>query len=249
MHRFSSVSLLVTALILVVSAQAQGRSEDRAEILEGTLRVHPKFHYRYYIDGFGDGQQCALFQVDDRLQHIKPGSLIRVRGNLASKFFGRDPKDKFPALASTWIIYMNVEHVEVIRDPLLKSAGPSPPNGARRFAVDHVIWLRVEKVTPVEGPPDGLLKLDVSRHYGKISKTASDRAKKYELQRFSILFPALPGASVKIGDLILYDFGKYTSFSDSGTSDRDRKPSPSTGPPTGQLRETGQAAAEPLKPN
>lgn len=81
--------------------------------------MHPKFYYRYYLDGFGDGQKCALFGADKRLQQIKPGSLIRVRGDLASKLFGHDPEDKSPrALLATWVIYMDVDQVEVLRGPV-----------------------------------------------------------------------------------------------------------------------------------
>jgi hypothetical protein len=129
MNRFS---LLVTVLcatpILVGVADAHKASGGAKDTLEGVLRVHPKFHYRYYVDGFGDGQECALFSADDRLQQIKPGSLIRVRGDLASKFFGH--KDKASALISTWIIYMDVDQVEVLRGPVIRAPSDTfaPPS-------------------------------------------------------------------------------------------------------------------------
>ncbi len=115
MKRFSFLAtvLCVTAILAGV-AGAQKASDKRADVLVGVLRVHSKFHYRYFIDGFGDGQQCALFQADGRLKQIKPGSLIRVQGDLASKFFG-DPKDRRAALVSTWIIYLDVDEVEILR--------------------------------------------------------------------------------------------------------------------------------------
>ena len=130
------VTVLLAAPILIGVAGAQKVSKKRVDILEGVLRVHSKFHYRYYIDGFGDGQQCALFQADKRLKQIKPGSVIRVRGDLASNLFGGDPKDKRSALIRTWIIYMDVDQVEVLRGPA--SSGPfiNPPplspNSAKR---------------------------------------------------------------------------------------------------------------------
>jgi hypothetical protein len=120
MNRFSLlVTVLFATAILVGVVDAQKASDRPVDTLEGVLRVHPKFHYRYYIDGFGDGQECALFNADKRLQQIKPGSLIRVRGDLASKFFGQ--KDKKSALISTWIIYMDVDQVEVLRGPVSQS--------------------------------------------------------------------------------------------------------------------------------
>jgi hypothetical protein len=112
------------------------KQPPRVDVLEGALRVHPKFHYRYFIDGFGDGQECALFQADKRLKQIKPGSRIRVRGNLASKLFGGNPKDRSSALVRTWIIYMVVDQVEILRVPASGrpriNSPPRSPNSARR---------------------------------------------------------------------------------------------------------------------
>jgi hypothetical protein len=94
-------------------AATQKEREESVDTLEGTLRVHPKFHHRYYIDGFGDGQECALFQADNRLAKIEQGTRIRVQGDLASRYFGN--KSKPSALVSTWIIDMDVDNVEVLR--------------------------------------------------------------------------------------------------------------------------------------
>ena len=128
MNRFSFlVTVLCATAILIGVASAQRVSKKPVDILEGVLRVHSKFHYRYYIDGFGDGQHCALFQADKRLKQIKPGSVIRVRGDLASKLFGGDPKDKRSALIRTWIIYMDVDQVEVLRGPASSGALINPP--------------------------------------------------------------------------------------------------------------------------
>ncbi|MBT4863898.1 MAG: hypothetical protein HON53_02095 [Planctomycetaceae bacterium] len=111
------VTVLCASAILIGVAGAEKASQKSVDTLEGVLRVHSKFHYRYFIDGFGDGQQCALYQADKHLKQIKPGSLIRVRGDLASKRFGGDPRDKRSALVRTWIIYMDVSQVEVLRGP------------------------------------------------------------------------------------------------------------------------------------
>ena len=110
--------IFLTALSVIVAlvgaANARKELPKPTDELEGVLRVHPKFHYRYYIDGFGDGQQCGLFQANETLKQLEPGTRIRVRGDLKSKFFG-NPKDKTAALVSTWIIYMDVDDVEVLR--------------------------------------------------------------------------------------------------------------------------------------
>ncbi|MBC8871446.1 MAG: hypothetical protein H8E44_18640 [Planctomycetes bacterium] len=132
MNRFSLVgTVLSAAAILVGVTDAQKASDNPVDTLEGVLRVHPRFHYRYFIEGFGDGQECALFGADKSLQQIKPGSLIRVRGDLASKFLGQ--KDGTSALISTWIIYMDVDQVEVLRGPVSRAPLPSdsfPPPSA-----------------------------------------------------------------------------------------------------------------------
>ena len=121
---------LCVATILIGVENARSVSSKRVDTLVGVLRVHPKFHYRYYIDGFGDGQECALFGADKRLKQHQPGSLVRVQGDLASRFFG-DPKNS-GALASTWIIYMEVDKVEVLRDGPLVDVPPPSTNAAKR---------------------------------------------------------------------------------------------------------------------
>ena len=107
------IAAVSLSVVLVGVAIAEKTSEKAVDVLEGTLRVHPKFHYRYYIDGFGSAQTCALFQADKTLKLLDPG--IRVRGNLARKFFGK-PNDENSALAATWIIYMNVDEVAVLQE-------------------------------------------------------------------------------------------------------------------------------------
>jgi len=115
MHRlFVPVTALCAIVIFVGAVSGDKGAEKPADTIEGVLRVHPKFHYRYYIDGFGAGQSCALLGADKSLQQIEKGTRIRVQGDLASKYFG-NPNDKTAALVSTWIIYMNVAEVEVAR--------------------------------------------------------------------------------------------------------------------------------------
>jgi|GEM_PF-4683032 len=128
MKRFSfPVTLLCATTLLIGVVSAQKPPGKPANVLEGVLRIHPKFHYRYYIDGFGDGQKCALFQADKQLKQIKPGSRIRVRGDLASKLLGGDPKDQRSALTRTWILYMDVHQVHVLDGPV----SAAPPQGPR----------------------------------------------------------------------------------------------------------------------
>ncbi len=108
------VVIAIAMLSSAAPAYAQRAAPPAPDVLEGTLRVHPKFHYRYYLDGIGDGQRCALFQADDRLQQIEPGACVRVSGKLASKFFGQANPAAPSALVVTWVVYMDVAKVEVL---------------------------------------------------------------------------------------------------------------------------------------
>ncbi len=119
--KFRTFALTALSLTLLVSfvagddpQQADKKPAPEPATLEGTLRVHPKFLYKYYIDGFGDGQKCAL-RSDERFADIKPGTRIRVRGALMSKFHrGRTPTNPSP-FPRTWYIEMNVEAVTVLK--------------------------------------------------------------------------------------------------------------------------------------
>jgi hypothetical protein len=105
-------------------------AESKSQVfdLEGTVRIHPKFLYGYYITGFGDGQLCALFG-EERLKDIKPGSLIHVTGRLGTRLHsGGNEKNPSP-FPRTWYIYMDVESVKVVRDPEPNRLGPSGPPG------------------------------------------------------------------------------------------------------------------------
>ena len=129
--KFKGLPVLLMSVVLLLGianaqkpiATPQPKKQD-LQTLEGLLRVHPKFHYRYYIDGFGDGQQCALFKADKRLRQLKPGSVIRVQGRLRSDFFG--PRDNSGAMISSWIIYMEVQQVKLLREPIEPTKLPVP---------------------------------------------------------------------------------------------------------------------------
>lgn len=112
MRILSAVVLCVLCITSFLVAHAQQPTEKSPDVLEGTLRVHPTLHVRYFIDDFGDGQNCALLKADDRLQQIAPGSLLRVRGQLGSKLFGEGPRE-----IATRFIYMDVDEAEVLRSP------------------------------------------------------------------------------------------------------------------------------------
>jgi len=86
----------------------QATCTHKPHILEGKLEIHPKYAYKYFIAGFGDGQECALFG-ESKLKDIPLGSYIRVEGYLGTRFIPRGY-----VFAGRCFIYMDVEKVEIL---------------------------------------------------------------------------------------------------------------------------------------
>lgn len=87
--------------------------------LEGELRVHPKFIYRYYLLLL-DGQKCALYGQDhnresDQLARLKPPARVRVRGVLGTEHHPGSTKENLSPFPEGWIVYMNVSEVEPLK--------------------------------------------------------------------------------------------------------------------------------------
>jgi hypothetical protein len=85
--------------------------------LEGELKVHPKYLYRYFLEGLGNGQSCGLFGSDhgresDKLARIKPSTRVRVKGTLGTEFHSRGTRENPSPFPETWLIYMDVHEVE-----------------------------------------------------------------------------------------------------------------------------------------
>jgi hypothetical protein len=88
--------------------------------LEGELKVHPKFYYRYYLVLLGTGQICALYGVNhsresDQLARLKPPIGVKVRGVLGTEYHDGGTKDNPSALVGGWILYMDVQEVETLK--------------------------------------------------------------------------------------------------------------------------------------
>ncbi len=116
----------VTTGAVVVGAAILGRTavgnEPKAPQLwplEGELKVHPKYIYRYYLQ-FGDGQKCALYGSDhsrepDHLARLQLPIRVRVRGVLGTAHHpGGTKKDPSP-FPPTWELYMDVHEVEKLK--------------------------------------------------------------------------------------------------------------------------------------
>src|SRR5688572_14054902 len=80
--------------------------------LEGELKIHPKYLYRYYLV-FGDGQKCALYGPDhgrepEQLARQKLPASVRVRGVLGTEHHPGGTKENPSPFPETWLVYMDV---------------------------------------------------------------------------------------------------------------------------------------------
>lgn len=115
MKRMLIVALMVGFFgVILLNATGKAGKKDETTIklstLEGVLRIHPKFLYKYYIVAYG-GQTCALYgnareRELENLKNIKEGTKIRVRGQLDT-FLHKGGSEENPSpFPKTWVIYM-----------------------------------------------------------------------------------------------------------------------------------------------
>ena len=119
----------------VLSGTAAGDEPKPPKLwtLEGELKVHPKFLYRYYLVLLGTGQICALYGADhgreqDQLARLKLPIGVKVRGVLGTEYHDGGTKDNPSALVAAWILYMDVQEVE----PLKIDFSPKPQPELKR---------------------------------------------------------------------------------------------------------------------
>jgi hypothetical protein len=111
----------VAAGTAIVGRTAVGSEQKVSDqwTLEGELKVHPKFIYRYYLL-LSAGQTCALYGADharesEQLAQLKPPVRIRVRGTLGTQHHGGGTKENPSPFPETWIVYMDVHEVETMK--------------------------------------------------------------------------------------------------------------------------------------
>jgi hypothetical protein len=117
MKRLSIICLAVAfiGMTSLLAHTQEPKAEEKLATLEGTLKVHPKFMYKYYIVAYG-GQTCALYTDSsvggDIFEGIKPGTEIRVHGKLRTRYHGGGTKTNPSPFGRTWVIYMNVRETK-----------------------------------------------------------------------------------------------------------------------------------------
>ena len=90
--------------------------------LEGELKVHPKYLYRYYLT-FGIGQMCALYGADHGREpahlariRLEPGHItrVRVRGVFGTAYHHGGTAENPSPFPPAWELYMDVHEAEML---------------------------------------------------------------------------------------------------------------------------------------
>ena len=104
-----------------LSATAAGNEPEAPKLwtLEGELKVHPKYLYRYYLV-LGDGQKCALYGPDhgrepDHLARLQLPVRVRVRAVLGTAHHPGGTQENPSPFPETWLLYMDVHEVEALK--------------------------------------------------------------------------------------------------------------------------------------
>jgi hypothetical protein len=111
----------MTAGIAVLCGTAAGDEpkEPKLWTLEGEVKIHPKFIYRYYIVLL-DGQKCALYGSDhgrepDQLARLQPPVRVKVRGALGTEHHRRGTQENPSPFGEGWTVFMDVHEVEALK--------------------------------------------------------------------------------------------------------------------------------------
>lgn len=112
----------VLAGAVIVAGTTAGKEPQTPQLwdLEGELKVHPKYLYRYYLDlGNGTGQTCALYGEDHgrepaQLARFKLPARLRVRGALGTEYHTGGTKESPSPFNKVWTIYMDVHKVAAL---------------------------------------------------------------------------------------------------------------------------------------
>jgi len=105
----------------VLTGAAQGAEPRAAKLwtLEGELKVHPKYLYRYYLV-FGDGKRCGLFgpnhdREPELLARVKLPARVRVRGELGTEHHAGGTRENPSPFPPAWMVFMDVHEVETLK--------------------------------------------------------------------------------------------------------------------------------------
>lgn len=116
MRAATAGAVAVGSAVLPGTAAGHGPEALKLWALEGELKTHPKYLYRYYLV-FSHGQWCALYGADhshnpDHLARLPLPVRIRVRGVLGTAYHSGGTKDNPSPFPAAWTLYMDVHEVE-----------------------------------------------------------------------------------------------------------------------------------------
>ena len=119
MRAATAGAVVIGTAVLGGAAAGDEPKAPKLWTLEGELKVHPKYIYRYYLV-FGDGQKCALYGSDhgrepDQLARLKLPARARVRGVLGTSHHPGGTKENRSPFPETWVLYMDVHEVEALK--------------------------------------------------------------------------------------------------------------------------------------
>jgi hypothetical protein len=119
MRASAAGAVAVGSAVLGGTAAGGEPKAPKAWTLEGELKVHPKYLYRYYIV-LGDGAKCGLFGSDhgrepDHLARVQLPARVRVRGVLGTAHHAGGTKENPSPFPETWTLYMDVHEVGAIK--------------------------------------------------------------------------------------------------------------------------------------
>ena len=119
MRAATAGAVVIGTAVLGGAAAGDEPKAPKLWTLEGELKVHPKYLYRYYLV-LGDGQMCALYGSDhgrepDQLARLKLPARVRVRGVLGTSHHLGGTKENPSPFPETWVLYMDVHEVEALK--------------------------------------------------------------------------------------------------------------------------------------
>ena len=119
MRAATAGAVVVGTAVLGGTAAADEPKAPKLWPLEGELKAHPKYLYRYYLV-LGDGQRCALYGPDHgrepgQLARLQLPARVRVRGVLGTAHHAGGTKENPSPFPETWTLYMDVHEVEALK--------------------------------------------------------------------------------------------------------------------------------------
>jgi len=126
-------AVAIGTAVLSGTAAGDERKPPKLWTLEGELKVHPKFLYRYYLVLLGTRQICALYGADhgreeDQLARLKLPIGVKVRGVLGTEYHDGGTKENPSPFPPGWTLYMDVHEVETLKIDF----SPKPEPGSKR---------------------------------------------------------------------------------------------------------------------